>query len=225
MPDSLPIARVTRTKAEARMAYDRLSRWYDVLAGSSERKYTDRALEILAALPGESILEIGYGTGQALISLAKATGPTGKVTGIDLSPGMLSLARERVEKAGVSGWVHLDCGDAINLPYPEDSFQAILMSFTLELFDTPEIPRVLQECRRVLDPRGRIGIVAMDKGQSNLAVRLYEQAHQRFPTLLDCRPIYASQAVAEAGFQIHKQVGFSMWGLPGEIVIGRKSLA
>ena len=93
------------------------------------------------------------GTGHSLAQLADAVGAEGKVFGIDLSEGMRARARERL----------LSCGDATRLSYPDGSIDAVFMSFTLELFDTPEIPQVLAECKRVLRAGGRIGVVAITK--------------------------------------------------------------
>ena len=76
---------------------------------------------------------------------------------------MFNVAQARLSKAGLSGSVELKCGDATSLPFEAGFFDAIYMSFTLELFDTPEIGVVLNECQRVLRSDGRIGIVAMAK--------------------------------------------------------------
>src|SRR6266508_6315879 len=95
------ISRVNRSKEVARTSYNRLSRWYDAIAGSTEKKYRDWGLENLSAQPGETILEVGFGTGHCLVGLAKAVGPTGHVVGLDISDGMLAIARSRLQAEGL----------------------------------------------------------------------------------------------------------------------------
>jgi demethylmenaquinone methyltransferase/2-methoxy-6-polyprenyl-1,4-benzoquinol methylase len=219
------IKRVNRSKDAARASYNRMSRWYDMIAGSTEKKYRDWGLEKLSARQGEKILEIGFGTGHCLVSLAKAVGPAGRVTGLDISDGMLAIARARLQQVGLSDRVDLHLGDAAHL----DFFQAgdldgVFMSFTLELFDNPEIPRVLQECHRILKPGGRLAVVSMTKtNPPGLPVRMYEWFHEHMPDYADCRPIFARQALEENGFKIQDVSLSSMWGLPVEIVLGTKS--
>ena len=158
------IKRVKRSKEAARASYNRMSRWYDMIAGSTEKKYRDWGLEKLSAQPGETILEIGFGTGHCLAALANAVGSTGRVIGLDISDGMLAIARERLQAEGLSARVNLHLGDAANLSFIEaNSLDGVFMSFTLELLDNPEIPRVLQECYRILKTGGRLAVVSMTK--------------------------------------------------------------
>ena len=216
------IRRITRSKAAAKASYDRLSRSYDWLTGDSEKKYKQIGLTLLDVHPGEKVLEIGFGTGKTLVELARAVGDSGRVFGLDLSDGMRAVAEKRLQKAGLLDWVELRCGDATLLPYSAGSLDAAFMSFTLELFDTPEIPKVLAECWRVLRPGGRLGAVAMSaEGQKNLMTRLYEWANKQWPALVDCRPIHAQAAVKAAGFTITEARWMKMWGLPVEIVLGQ----
>jgi ubiquinone/menaquinone biosynthesis C-methylase UbiE len=221
---SASISRVNRSKEEARASYNRLSSWYDVIAGSTEKKYRDWGLEKLSAQPGERMLEIGFGTGHCLVSLAKAVGPDGRVVGLDISDGMLAITQERLKEEGLHDRVDLHLGDAASLDFiPANSLDGIFMSFTLELFDNPEIPRVLQECHRVLKPGGRLAVVSMTKtNPPGLAVRMYEWFHEHIPNYADCRPIFARQAFEANGFKIQDVSLSSMWGLPVEIVLGTK---
>ena len=218
-----PLSRVTRTKEQARASYDRMSRWYDRLAGFSEKKYREAGLALLSVREGERVLEVGFGTGPSLPVLVEAAGKKGRVHGIDISDGMLQAAVSRLKKAGLDERVELIQGDAAALPYGDDVFDAVFICFTLELFDTPEIPAVLHECRRVMKSGGRICIVALSKeGRDRLMITLYEWAHRKFPDFVDCRPIYLRSAMEEAGFKTLKSEGFLMWGLPVEIVGAKK---
>lgn len=216
--------RITRSKETARASYNRLSQWYDALAGSSEQECVAAGLRQLNISPGEKVLEIGFGTGNSLVALAQAVGATGKVWGIDLSEGMLKRARAKVKAAGFAEKVELKNGDAAHLPFEANTFDAAFMSFTLELFDTPEIAVVLDECRRVLQAGGRMGVVAMSKTDTpGTAARLYDWAHLKFPAVVDCRPIPVRASIATAGFQIMEAISLAVWGLPVEVVTGRKA--
>jgi demethylmenaquinone methyltransferase/2-methoxy-6-polyprenyl-1,4-benzoquinol methylase len=218
------VSRVNRSKEAARQSYDRLSRWYDLIAGSTEKKYRDRGLEKLSAQPGEKVLEIGFGTGHCLVALAKSVGPTGRVVGVDISDGMLAIARERLRQNGLDARVDLQRADAAKLDFLEaGSLDGVFMSFTLELFDNPEIPGVLQECYRLLRPGGRVAIVSMTKtNPPGMAVRIYEWFHEHMPDYADCRPIFARHALEQNGFVLQAVSVSSMWGLPVEILLGRK---
>jgi demethylmenaquinone methyltransferase/2-methoxy-6-polyprenyl-1,4-benzoquinol methylase len=214
------VRRVTRSKADAMAAYDRMSRWYNLTEGVWEKGLRDVALRKLGVRNGERVLEIGSGPGQDLLALAGSVGQTGRVCGVDLSSGMARLAHTGAAKKGLAHQVDLVQGDAEFLPFKARAFDAALMSFTLELFDTPDIPLVLLNIREVLCPAGRLCVASLSKaGQSSLMRDLYEWGHDSFPSLLDCRPIFVQAFVEGAGFQILDVTRKSLFGLPVEIVL------
>jgi len=216
-----PVLPVPRTKEEAKEFYDRISRFYDYLIGAIERRYTETAMKHLSVKEGETVLEIGFGSGRCLKRIAQSVSQTGKAYGIDISTAMLQVTKRRLEKAGLMDRVELYCGDAASLPYSDNTFHAIFMSFTLELFDTPEIPKVLDEIKRVLKPKGRLGVASMSKedGKSRL-LKLYEWLHKKWPKYVDCRPIYVEQSLRDAGYQIKSKEQVRLLGLlPIEIVV------
>jgi len=218
----LSVLRVFQTKEQTRSFYNKIAGVYDLLSDRSEAPMRKAGLELLKASAGETVLEIGFGTGHSLVALAKAVGPRGKVFGLDLSDQMLKLAKTNLTKVGLRERTRLRCGDAAQLPYPDACLDGVFMSFTLELFDTPEIPKVLRECKRVLRPGGRIVVVGMSKdAKRDPLIGVFEWTHKHFPNFLDCRPIYVREALERAGFKTAKAVKKHMW-IPVEIVLGMK---
>jgi len=211
------IERVHRPRENARASYNAMSRWYDLFT-SSEKRFTDIGLQMLDVQPNESVLEIGCGTGHALVEFVNRGA---QVIAMDISEGMINAARRRNQNKVQKRSVEFCQADGLFIPFPDGQFDAVSLSFTLELFDTPEIPRVLSECYRVLKSDGRIGVVSLAK-QETLAVRIYEWFHRQMPDLVDCRPIFAQSALETARFSVQDLIVKTMWGLPVEIVIARK---
>ncbi len=203
-----------------RTFYDRLSGRYDAIAEVWEHSCREKGVEALAVAKGESVLEIGYGTGRALEQFA---GAGAKVVGLELSDGMRSVAKRRLAQAGLEEQVRLDLGDARALPYEDGRFDAAFMSFTLELFKPEDVAKVLKETSRVMRAGGRLGIVALaEKDPPDLMVEIYKWLHERFPHLVDCRPIDAVGALRAAGFRIRETTGLSIWRLPVAVVLAIK---
>lgn len=216
------VLRVLQSKKETKAFYDKIARVYDLFAEHSEEPIRRAGLEMLDVQHGQKILEIGFGTGRCLVDLARSVGPSGVVLGIDLSDKMKEISELRIREAGLDARVKLSCGDALRLPYPAESVDGIFMSFTLELFDTPEIPLVLAECRRVLKPGGNVVVVAMSRVRAHGAMtEVFEWTHRHFPNYLDCRPILVRQALEDARFEIRDSKLMKMW-IDVEIVRGTK---
>ena len=87
---------MTIPREQTRQNYDRMSRWYDLFA-ASERRFTESGLHILGVKSGDRVLEIGFGTGKSLVALAQRVGNSGLVAGLELSPGMIEVARKRMQ--------------------------------------------------------------------------------------------------------------------------------
>jgi demethylmenaquinone methyltransferase/2-methoxy-6-polyprenyl-1,4-benzoquinol methylase len=210
-------------ESQTKRFYDRISQAYDLIADGGEHRARERGLELLDVSAGESVLEIGYGTGHSLVELAHAVGDTGQVSGIDISSGMRDVAARRIEEAGQTDRVELLVGSVPPLPFADSSFDAITMSFTLELFSPETIPQVLIECKRVLKPTGRLGIVSMatveDGDAESLLEKTYIWMHHHFPHIVDCQPIPLEQLVQQSGFVLTQQERINLFTMPVAIVV------
>jgi len=219
--------------------YGRHARWYEWLA-RGEWRCVEAGLRLLAAREGERVLEVGCGPGRALVRLAGAVGAGGHAYALDASWQMCRLARERIRRAGCTGRPAVLCANAMSFPLADDdamqaetpartsagaaphAFDAIFMSFTLELFDELMMQAVLAECRRVLRPGGRLCVVAMARGKGGAVERLYKWLHARWPAWVDCRPIAVRETLQQAGLAVAGVREMAVWGLPVAVVLAGK---
>ena len=108
---------------------------------------------------GERVLDVGSGPGHQAMEMSPMVGPSGKVDGVDVSDSMLKIARARCED--ISN-VEFHEGDAVNLPFNDDTFDAVMSIMVFEYL--PDVPGALNEVFRVLKSGGRVAIHGCDWG-------------------------------------------------------------
>lgn len=119
----------------------------------------------LAALPpGGSALDVATGTGAVAFALAETT-PTAAVIGADFCEPMIDAARQKAA-AGRAGHLTFEVGDVLSLPYTDETFDCVTVSFGVRNFS--DIPRGLAEMRRVLKPGGRFVCLELTHARSPL---------------------------------------------------------
>ncbi len=146
------IQRVYRREARINL-YDQLT-WATFLGQSD--KLRRRMVSRLDLVPGDRVLDIGCGTGLNLEAIRDKVVSEGEIDGIDLTPEMLGLAQQRVERKRW-GNVRLSHGDAKSLPFADNVFDGVCS--TLALSVVPEWRLALKEAWRVLKPGGRIALL------------------------------------------------------------------
>jgi phosphatidylethanolamine/phosphatidyl-N-methylethanolamine N-methyltransferase len=135
-----------------RSIYNVWSYFYDLVWPGIVHRRTLRAIEQMCIRPGERVLDIGVGTGLALASYPSY----GQVTGIDLSEGMLRRAYRRVQHDQMS-WVNLALGNALELPFPDHTFDHVLLSHVITVVSDPVV--LIRETCRVIKPGGQMVII------------------------------------------------------------------
>lgn len=139
------------------LGYDLLVR---LLSLGGERTYREKTLELAGLTTGESILDVGCGTGTLAIAAKSHVGSAGKVCGIDASPEMVTRARKKAKKAGAD--VAFETAFVEKLPFPDATFDVVLSTTMLHHLPDKARRQCLREARRVLKPAGRL--LAVDFG-------------------------------------------------------------
>jgi ubiquinone/menaquinone biosynthesis C-methylase UbiE len=128
-------------------------KWWKVIEEHGQ-VVSDRLVELAGVHQGSRVLDVATGIGEPAVTAAKRVGPTGKVTAIDLSPGMLAIARERAAELGLSKIIEFRESDAESLVLPPSSIDAITCRFGLMFM--PNVANALKTMRDVLNQDGRI---------------------------------------------------------------------
>jgi len=131
-----------------RRRYQRLSPIYDAMEGLAERRYHPWRTKLWSQVPGLHVLEVGVGTGKNMPFY-----PAGiSITGIDLTPGMLQRAQNRVGDLGLNSRVDLRLGDVQELDFPDAAFDSAVATFVF--CSVPDPVLGLRELKRVVQPGG-----------------------------------------------------------------------
>ena len=142
-------------KQQVEQMFDNISSNYDglnrVISLGTDVKWRKKVLKMVQAKKPESILDIATGTGDLAISFAMHTA-TPKIVGLDLSNGLLEVARKKVASTEIEKKISFIQGDSENLPFEDNSFDVITVSFGIRNFETLEIG--LSEIKRVLKKGG-----------------------------------------------------------------------
>jgi len=126
---------------------------------------------------GQRVLDLGCGTGYPAILAAQAVGGYGRVIALDLSEGMLAIAKRKAAVAGVSN-IQFEAEDATTLRFDSASFDAVISRFCLMFL--PEIPRAIAEVARVLKSGGYIAAAVWSAPDKNPFMRIPIEVIKRF---------------------------------------------
>jgi demethylmenaquinone methyltransferase/2-methoxy-6-polyprenyl-1,4-benzoquinol methylase len=181
----VPYAGSSATKKEqvARMfdnishSYDRLNR---ILSFGIDIWWRKKAINTLRDAKPETILDIATGTGDLAIE-ALSLKPE-KIIGVDISEGMLSFGRKKLEAKGLNEKIELRLGDSEKLLFPEKHFDAVMVSFGVRNFQDLELG--LTEIFRVLKPGGQLMVLEFSKPKNQIIKGLYGFYNRTFLPLI-----------------------------------------
>jgi len=152
---------------------------YDLLAWlltrGRERAFRERLIGLAGLEPGDSVLDIGCGTGTLAIAATRHVGPTGAIYGIDASPQMVARATRKAEKAGAPAVFQLAAAE--QLPFPDARFDVVLSTLMFHHLPRTTRQRCAMEIRRVLKPRGRVLVVDFGKAQTKRGLLAHFHRH------------------------------------------------
>jgi ubiquinone/menaquinone biosynthesis C-methylase UbiE len=197
------------------------ARFYDLMAWvvmlGREQAFREKVLELALPKTGESVLDVGCGTGTLAIAAKRRVGPTGTVYGIDASPEMIARADRKAKKADME--VVFKNGVVEALPFPDAHFDVVLSTLMLHHLPRKAREECAREMRRVLKPGGRVLTVdfgAAQKKRSFLAHFHHRHGH------VDLRDMI--EVLSGAGFNVVKSGALGIRDLQFALAEGPRSM-
>jgi len=213
------------SREEARRVYNRLGKRLD-----SQSFYENRALDLIIEHgqfgTARHVFEFGCGTGRFAVKLLSEHLPAAAVYhGVDLSPTMVGLARDRLAEFGSRAKVSLSDGSP---PAQELSeyYSHFVSTFVLDLLSEEDIAVILREAHRMLKPGGLLCLSSLSAGSgtaSRLVARLWTATHVLSPTLVGgCRPIELAGVLAPSEWRLRFHTHVSPFAIPLEVVVAER---
>ncbi|PKG24125.1 demethylmenaquinone methyltransferase [Niallia nealsonii] len=143
--------------------YDNYDKMNTLISFQQHKFWRKDTMKKMNVSKGASALDVCCGTADWTISLADAVGPTGHVVGLDFSENMLSIGKVKTKSYSNIKLIH---GNAMELPFPDNSFDYVTIGFGLR--NVPDYLQVLKEMRRVVKPGGTV--VCLETSQPTMPV-------------------------------------------------------
>jgi demethylmenaquinone methyltransferase/2-methoxy-6-polyprenyl-1,4-benzoquinol methylase len=141
-----------------RRMFGRIARVYDLMnrlmTGGLDRRWRAFAVRQIALGPGQTALDVGTGTGDLAIALARASALDSRVIGVDFAPEMLDIGRTKVERLGLANRIELLLGDGEGLAFPDATFDACCSAFVVR--NLADLGKGFGEMLRVVRPGGKV---------------------------------------------------------------------
>jgi demethylmenaquinone methyltransferase/2-methoxy-6-polyprenyl-1,4-benzoquinol methylase len=161
-------------KRQVENMFDKIAFRYDFLnrflSAGIDVGWRKKAIKQLISLHPKNILDVATGTGDFAITSYEILKPE-KITGIDISDGMLEIGRKKIAKAGLENSIELINGDSEAIFFDDNSFDAVTVAFGVRNFENLE--KGLSEIKRVLRPGGKLIVLECTKPSLPVVKQLY----------------------------------------------------
>jgi len=196
--------------------YDKWAAYWDVWSKLVESRARARAIALAAIGDGQTYLEAAVGTGLTFREIVRRN-PNGVNIGIDLSEGMLGLARRRVLPMK-SAHHELHKGSAFTLPVQDESVDVLMSCYLFDILPSPWMDTVLLEFRRVLKGDGKLIMVNMTEA-GNIFAKVYDLVSRLAPKAIGARRgVCLEERLVQNGFAVEHREYVQQLLFPTEVI-------
>jgi demethylmenaquinone methyltransferase/2-methoxy-6-polyprenyl-1,4-benzoquinol methylase len=178
-----PYSEAGSKREQVERMFDAISPKYDLLnrvfSLGIDQGWRRLVVRMVGQEPVQHLLDVATGTADlAILAAPKAT----RITGIDISEGMLSYGRGKVAKLGLGQQITLTQADSTALPFPDATFDAVTVAFGVRNFE--DLEKGVREMMRVLKPNGRLFVLEFSKPQRTPMRQLFRFYFHRIMPLI-----------------------------------------
>lgn len=162
-------------KEQVSRMFDGIAPYYDflnrLLSLGIDTVWRKRAIDQLKGTEPKLLLDVATGTADVALEMARRLQPE-RIIGLDIAPQMLDVGREKVRNKGLEHIIELQVGDSENLPFANNTFDALTVAFGVRNFE--HLEKGLQEMYRVLKPGGKLVVLEFSKPRIFPFKQLYD---------------------------------------------------
>jgi len=216
----------TLSREQARKIYDRIGSWQDAQAFYEDRA-VQRMTEFAAFSEARRVVEFGCGTGRYAVKLLSADlSSSATYHGIDISPTMVALARDRLSAFSPRASVTLSDGSPPGV-FSGPPFDRFVANYVLDLLAEDDIRAVLEAAHSLLEPGGRLCLTSLSvapQWSSRFILSCWSMVRSIHPMLVGgCRPLSLLDYVHEPAWKILREERVIQFGVPSQVLVASRS--